>query len=271
MILRLLTLAVVGISGVLAQAEESELLVFDLMTESAVMASSTTTERGAHVATTAILSEWRSHRFGKVSRTTLYTIVRLEDEWVLEARADRSASALLRDVVVDPRKTRFVSWEWRVSKSLEAADCTSKSGDDCAARIMILYRYDPNRAGFFERRWFEREKARTGKYPPGAMLVYGWVEGALDDAVVTSPYSDRVRLIPVRRGDKVAGKWVAESRNHLEDYRRAFGEDPPPVEAVAIMVDTDNTETRTVSWFRSVALSSKDSKKADNGERRGHR
>jgi hypothetical protein len=36
------------------------------------------------------------------------------------------------------------------------------------------------------------------------------------------------------------------------DYRRAFGEDPPKVGAVAIMTDTDNTGEQAVAWYGAI-------------------
>jgi DUF3047 family protein len=49
-----------------------------------------------------------------------------------------------------------------------------------------------------------------------------------------------------------AGKWIEEERNLVDDYRRAFGEDPPKVGAVAIMTDTDNTGEQAVAWYGAI-------------------
>lgn len=38
----------------------------------------------------------------------------------------------------------------------------------------------------------------------------------------------------------------------VEDYRQAFGEDPPKVGAVAIMTDTDNTGEQAVAWYGAI-------------------
>jgi len=40
--------------------------------------------------------------------------------------------------------------------------------------------------------------------------------------------------------------------NVLEDYRRAFGEEPPRIRAVAVMSDSDNTGARTVAWYGDI-------------------
>ena len=42
---------------------------------------------------------------------------------------------------------------------------------------------------------------------------------------------------------------MAEERNVYEDYRRAFGKEPPRVSGVAIMTDTDNTQERAAAYY----------------------
>ena len=49
-----------------------------------------------------------------------------------------------------------------------------------------------------------------------------------------------------------AGRWCLEKRNHLEDYRRAFGEEPPTLQSLAVMVDTDNTKSEARAWFQLI-------------------
>jgi len=42
--------------------------------------------------------------------------------------------------------------------------------------------------------------------------------------------------------------------NVLEDYRRAFGEEPPRVRSVGIMSDSDNTGERTVAYYGDISF-----------------
>jgi hypothetical protein len=61
-------------------------------------------------------------------------------------------------------------------------------------------------------------------------------------------------MIVVESGDAKAGTWVDERRNLLDDYRRAFGEDPPKVSGVAIMTDTDNTGETATAWYGDISF-----------------
>ena len=63
-----------------------------------------------------------------------------------------------------------------------------------------------------------------------------------------SPYTDRARLIALEKGPPKVGEWVEESVNILEDYRKAFGVDPPSAANIAIMNDSDNTGEKSVSF-----------------------
>jgi hypothetical protein len=60
---------------------------------------------------------------------------------------------------------------------------------------------------------------------------------------------DIVKLIVLESGEARVGDWVAEERNVYDDYRRAFGKDPPRVSGVAIMTDTDNTQARATAYY----------------------
>ena len=42
-------------------------------------------------------------------------------------------------------------------------------------------------------------------------------------------------------GPDQTGQWVTEQRNVVEDFKKAFGKEPPNIGAIAIMTDTDNT------------------------------
>ena len=48
-------------------------------------------------------------------------------------------------------------------------------------------------------------------------------------------------MLVLRSGGDLAGRWVTERRNVLEDYRRAFGDTGGQLRGLAIASDTDNT------------------------------
>ncbi len=196
--------------------------------------------------------EWQPLTFPRIERHTQYSAVRDEDSVVVRADADRSASGLIRRLDLDLARTPRLEWRWKIAETLAKGDPYRKAGDDYAARIYVAFRYDPARVNLFNRAKYELIRLIYGEYPPHAGIAYVWDARAPVGSVITNAYTDRVRMIVVRSGNADAGKWQNESRDVLADYRRAFGEEPPPVSGVAIMTDTDDTASRATAWYGDI-------------------
>jgi hypothetical protein len=59
-------------------------------------------------------------------------------------------------------------------------------------------------------------------------------------------------MVVAGSGQKDLGRWHEERVNLLEDYRRAFGEEPPRVKSVGVMTDSDNTGTRAEAYYGDI-------------------
>jgi hypothetical protein len=65
-----------------------------------------------------------------------------------------------------------------------------------------------------------------------------------------NPYAPGfVKTIVVEGGPSRVGAWCEEERNVYEDFRLAFGEEPPAVAGVAIMSDSDDTRSAATAFF----------------------
>jgi Ca2+-binding EF-hand superfamily protein len=53
----------------------------------------------------------------------------------------------------------------------------------------------------------------------------------------------------MEKGRERIGRWLEASVNVLEDYRKAFGKDPPETAALAVMSDTDNAGGSAVAYL----------------------
>ena len=69
-----------------------------------------------------------------------------------------------------------------------------------------------------------------------------------------NPYAEQVKMIVVESGRSLVNQWVTEERNVYEDYRKAFGEEPPMVSGVAIMTDTDNTGESAIAYYGDIVF-----------------
>ncbi|HEX7766810.1 MAG TPA: DUF3047 domain-containing protein, partial [Nitrospira sp.] len=90
-----------------------------------------------------------------------------------------------------------------------------------------------------------------GDIPIGA-LNYIWETKTPVGTIVENAYTDFAQMIVVESGPSRVGMWVEEERNIYEDYKKAFGEEPPLINGVAIMSDTDNTKERAVAFYGDI-------------------
>jgi hypothetical protein len=72
--------------------------------------------------------------------------------------------------------------------------------------------------------------------------------------LITSPYTDRVKLILLQKGPEKVNTWITEEVNILEDYKRAFGENPPETASLAIMSDSDNTGESAKAYIEYIQI-----------------
>lgn len=199
-------------------------------------------------------ASWEPLAFEKVHKHTEYMLVEDNGTVVVRAVGRASASGLVRKVDVDPMRYPVVEWRWKVENVLEKGDVTRKEGDDYPARLYITFKYDSSKVGFFERAKYEAIRLVRGQYPPVAAINYIWESKSPVGSIVPNPYTDRVMMIVLQSGKENVGRWISESRNLVEDYRKAFGGDPPHISGVALMTDTDNTQESAVAYFGDIVF-----------------
>jgi hypothetical protein len=197
---------------------------------------------------------WKPLTFAKISRHTAYSVGQESGKTRLRAQADASASALVREIEVDPRQYPVLLWSWKVENIIEKGDETKKEGDDYAARVYVNFRYDPETASFWEKTQYGIARAIYGVYPPRGALNYIWANRLPAGKSIDNAYTARAKMIAVESGGAKIGQWVSEERNLYRDYRTLFGEEPPAVIGLAVMTDTDNTGDRAVAYYRDISL-----------------
>ncbi|MDI6762504.1 MAG: DUF3047 domain-containing protein [Thermodesulfobacteriota bacterium] len=199
-----------------------------------------------------IPSNWKPLTFKKIERHTTYYFVKDEGTIVVKAVSESSASGLVREIKIDPKEYPIVQWRWRVENVLKKGNVHIKEGDDYPARLYITFEYDSSKLNFLEKVKFEAVKLLYGQYPPIAAINYIWESKAPVGAFVPNPYTDRVMMIVVESGESRLNQWVNEERNLYEDFRKAFGYEPPMISGVAIMTDTDNTGERAIAYYGDI-------------------
>lgn len=196
---------------------------------------------------------WKPLTFKKIPKLTTYELVKDGERVVVKATSDASASGLTKEVKIDPKEFPIVRWHWRVENLVQKSNATRKDGDDYPARLYITFEYDPDKVSFGKKLKFKAGQALFGDIPIGA-INYVWETNAPLGAILDNAYTDFVKMVVVESGPRKVGLWVDESRNVYEDYKKAFGEEPPMINGVAIMSDTDNTKEQATAYYGDIVF-----------------
>jgi hypothetical protein len=200
------------------------------------------------------LDNWKPFTFPKIKAHSVYTIETEGGHHYLKAESHASASAIVYKEpfnVYDYPKAR---WRWKVSNIYVKGNAKTKAGDDYPLRVYIMFEYDPDKAGTFEKMKYGLAKKLYGVYPPHSTLSYVWASKEEPGDIIESPYTDKAKMVLLQRGTKNVGTWQDEEINILEDYQKAFGAKPPVHARIAIMNDSDNTGESSVSSMEFIEV-----------------
>lgn len=203
------------------------------------------------------LEQWDSLIFPKIETHSRYEIVEIDNNSFLKASSNASASGVVWQQVFNPFETPVFEWQWKIENVFNKGDASTKEGDDYPIRLYIIFEYDPDMAGLFESVMYESAKLFYGEYPPHSSLNYIWANKSHDKKIIPNAYTDKAMMFILQEGNIKAGKWVTEEINILEDYKKAFGEDPPEKASVAIMADSDNTGESGNAFINYIEIRSK--------------
>ncbi len=200
------------------------------------------------------LDGWEPLTFRGIEPHSSYTIEENGTDSFLRAQSNASASGLVRRESYDVSAYPVLSWRWKVDRVYDRGDAATKEGDDYPIRLYVVFEYDPGRASAWQKIKYESYKAVHGRYPPDSSLNYIWANRGHENEIIPNAYTERAMMILLRQGADKVGQWVAEQVNVVDDYRRAFGEDPPARASLAIMNDSDDTGEASVSWVDDIRV-----------------
>lgn len=195
---------------------------------------------------------WQSLRPAPRARDTAYSLVDDGGTIVLQARAEQSMSGLAFPVRVNLREYPLLRWRWRIAAPVEAADMSTREGDDYAARIYVIFDLPRERLPFATRAKLALAETLYGQALPTAAVNYVWDNRQPVGTILPNSYTERARMIVLQSGASRAGEWVTETRDLAADFRAAFGMEAPDVVGIALATDTDNTGTSATAWYGDI-------------------
>jgi len=198
--------------------------------------------------TALIFEQWLAYDFSKIEKKTRYTHVKHENEWVIKAESEQSASGLIRKIDIDLEKYPIVSWRWKVTSNPKNATDDTRQGDDHAARLYFIFNA-PKKSIFGQLKTFFG-------IPNTHAINYIWAIDMESGTFRDSPYTDQSIMFAVDTGQQHLGEWVTHRRNLLDDYRKIFDRNPSLISAVALMTDTDNGQGTVTTYYGDIVFSS---------------
>ena len=200
------------------------------------------------------LDRWEPLTFAKISRHSSYTIVPCETGSCLLMASDNSASGLVLKESFDVHRYPRLSWRWKVSNVYRKGDSGTKEGDDYPARLYVLFIYEPEQASLAKKLRYQMAKTVYGRYPPDSSISYIWDNRDSGQQFIVNAYASEARMIAVSAGSGEVNTWKDYSVDILNDYRLAFGHDPPKTAKLAVMSDADNTRESARAWIDHIRL-----------------
>ena len=116
-----------------------------------------------------------------------------------------------------------LQWTWRATLAPVGADVGTTETDDATLRVFVVF----GRHGRFA--WKPR------------VLFYTLADGLAMPDRTDSPFAGRIAGRPARARD-----WVPASADPFDDYQRIWRTAPPPIVAVGVMQDTDQTRSPAI-------------------------
>lgn len=174
---------------------------------------------------------WQEKSFAGHTR---YSVGQSQGKFHIKATSSAAASGLIYKTDYAPGEWPLLRWSWKIEHTLKKGDARTKAGDDYAARVYVI----------FPSLFFWNTKA----------LNYIWANRLAKGEAIANAFSANAMMVAVQSGDGLAGRWIMEERNIVDDFRKYFGGEPPRVGAIAIMTDTDNTGESAIAYYGPIIL-----------------
>ena len=147
---------------------------------------------------------------------------------VVYMRSVKASFSLQKEMSLGLKDYPYLTWKWLALKLPERGDFRKGRTNDQALQTLIAFE-------------------------DGKILSYIWdttaPAGSSGDESVGWPVNLRIKVLVVKSGPSELGQWVTITRNVYEDYKRLFGEEPPPVKGVRVQINSQHTGTTAEGGF----------------------
>jgi Protein of unknown function (DUF3047) len=195
---------------------------------------------------------WEAFKISDKKKPTHYRLVQEGGRTVLHAMAAGSASGLTRNAGFSLAGHPIATWSWKVNRLVGGADNSKARAEDAPARLILAFEGDKSKLAKLDQAALYISAKVYGREMPYATLMYIWANKAPVGTLIENPHTRRVQMVVASSGPAGVGAWQKLSRNVLDDYRRAFKEEPGRLLTYGVMSDTDNTGESVEAWYGEI-------------------
>ena len=182
---------------------------------------------------------WESRSF---TGETQYVVDSRNNEAILTANADGSASAFYRQGRIDLSATPCLSWAWKIDNTAPAnLEERTRNGDDYAARVYVV-----RRGGLA----FWRAKTINYVWSANQPVATRWPNAYA---------GNNAQMWALNSGNALAGQWQWHTRDVVADWQQAFDEQISSLDGIAVMTDGDDSGSQLSAAYATLRFSARNS------------
>lgn len=155
---------------------------------------------------------------------------------VLHLKSQDDGSTISKEIKVDVKQHPYLQWRWKAVVLPKGGDSRHAATDDQACQVYVA---------------FPRFPAAVRS----RVIGYVWDSTAPVGTVVKSQKTGTITYMILRSGPAEAGKWITETRNVLDDFRKIHGQDPTEeVGAISIAIDSNDVHDRAECFIGEIVF-----------------
>ena len=182
------------------------------------------------------LSKLEVRKVRGADNNTIYSVGSNKNGNYLKGIADNAASGLGKKTKINLNKTPFINITWKIEKDLPGIKENTKKGHDFAARVFVI--------------------KKTGATPLSNRAInYVFSSNNKIGASSPSPYTKKSIDKVLASTKENLNEWITVKANVKEDFKKFHNLDVNQLDGLAIMVDTDNSKMKAISYFQNIYFS----------------
>jgi hypothetical protein len=180
--------------------------------------------------------EFKTLKVKKIKGKTTWSLGSNENGNFIKAEAEGKGSGLGKEVKIDLSKTPFINITWKVEKDLSGIDEKTKKGHDYAARVFVI-------------------KKTGSTMLSNRAINYVFSSNQNIDEYWSSPYTKKSVDYVLSTTKENLNTWTTVKANVKDHFKKFHDLNIDDLTGVAIMMDTDNSKLKAISYFQNIYFS----------------